>query len=332
MSGAEERFQDAPHGLWGPLACNGRWNALEAAGQALAAGLPSDNLVLRAFGCSGAARPDSVCWQASDSRAVVLALARDSVAEWLPPGVVGSLDALKEDPSKVADQDLLRFFATDAHLLFAPVDNALLQVEVAAHRESWKIEDPYEEPETVVALLRAFGLEDRVTSGSGATDSVFTEQELALVLRLLPYLHALRGTVQGASLALSAVLDCPVAVEDRQERVIAVPEPLRSRIGVSRIGVDLVPGAVMRVANGFRIVVGPAREEQVRSLVEPSVRRKIEALATWLLPLGGAVELVSIVEPEGRRFLLGDGEASARLGLTSWTPPIGTARTTQGPA
>lgn len=324
------------HDQFGPLVGNGRWNGLEAAGKAMGDGLSAENLVLRAFGHSGAAWPDAVCWQVADQRGLVLALARDSVADWLPPSVVGSLSAPAADPNRIditSDRDLLRLFASDSHLLLAPVDNALLTVEVEAHRESWKIEDPYDDPETVACLLTSFGLQDRIGPVDGHVGPVLTADELALILRLLPFLHALRGTVQGAELALQAVLGCEsVKVEDRQLREVAVPEPLRSRLGVSRIGVDLVPGATMRAANGYRIAVGPASEALVRSLLDPMVRRKIDALTSWLLPLGGTIEIVTVVLKRDRQFRIGTDKAAARLGLTSWTPPKDAAKLTEGPA
>ena len=306
-----------------------RVDGLEVVATAASLGIPLESVVYRPVGECGGLLPAAVRWTAADGSRVVVGLARDSIAEWLPPGVVGSDTSSSRGSEKTSSLDqLLREFISDSHMLFAAIDDQCIKIEAQARLQVGRLEDPYADALLSRVILRAFGL----GGGSGAElvgdATLFDDAEVARLLRLLPYLNTLRGSIEGAELALRVTLGCLVRIADRQVCEEIVPDTVRTRLGWTQLGGEFILGGVCRSATGYRVVVGPGTPGRIRSLRDPAIRAKIAALVAWLLPAGGGLEVVGVVAESHREFRLGDSKKEARLGLTTWIPLAGTARVT----
>lgn len=302
-------------------------SAVECLATLVTKGMPLERLVPRPLGV-GTASGDEVRWQHPavgellHEGPLTLGLPGASIADLLPGYLTGPATG-----STVAVGLDLAPFPTDAHLLAAPLDAAMLRAEVAAVLEARRLEMPYGSPAVVDRLLAAFGFQDPVPAPAGAAAAAsLSADERALLLRLMPFLADLMGTNAGAELALRAVLGAPVTVRCRQPRTTPVPRELQSRLGSAMLGVDFLPGCELQEANGYLVTIGPVSAARCLALRSPQERRKQALLLEWLLPQGGAIEVRLVVDEADRRLQLGAGQRHAVLGVTTWTCPRDTAR------
>lgn len=274
-------------------------------------GLPLTRILPRALG-SGTELRSGLAWhwpqagELLEDAPLIVGLGDASIADRLPAPVIGAT----RRTAGIMPPPL----ESDAHLLVAPLDAALVRCEVEGVLQLRSIESPQASPAMVDLLLAAFGF-----PVDPAEPELFTTAERALALRLMPFLTDWLGTVRGAALVLHAIWNVPIQVEDRQPRRRAVPQHLRARLGRAALGTETWIGTEVCEAHGYRVTIGPVPTAVAVDLGSPHRRRQLQRIMQWLLPVGGAVVVKTMVAAEDRGFVLGKRQPRAVLGLTTWT-------------
>lgn len=144
--------------------------------------------------------------------------------------------------------------------------------------------------------------------------SVFADERLPALVRLLPVLHRVAGLEEGPRLALGLVFGLPVRAVVLESVARPLPDERRTRLGSTwtRLGVDAVAGSSTAAGLSVRLEIGPVGLETWLAHTGEALAAERAALLRLVLPAGlaTAVEESWTVAAPGDGCRLGVGEVA----------------------
>jgi hypothetical protein len=170
---------------------------------------------------------------------------------------------------------------------------------------------------------------DKKISNSNYTDvfilywpilKILKPEQRVLFMHIIPYLHRIRNSNDEIEKSMSALLEVPVRIEPVKLPAKNADSFFESKLGESRLGVDLVLGNTFDDGqHDIKVTVGPLSAKKMEYFLEPSVGNTIlDFLCKLFLPGDAFVVKDFEVFPEDAAFILSDDNVNTYLGINTF--------------
>lgn len=145
-------------------------------------------------------------------------------------------------------------------------------------------------------------------------------KQAVFFIHTIPILHQIRVNAERVGEALSLILDVPIVLQPISLSDKKATHSFESRLGESRLGVDLVLGNTFDDGeDDLQLLIGPLPAQRMRNFLETgSEYQLLEELCQVFLPADLFVVYEFLIDPEDSAFILSDETHTTYLGINSF--------------
>ncbi|MFD1258009.1 type VI secretion system baseplate subunit TssG [Mucilaginibacter terrae] len=239
---------------------------------------------------------------------------REGLYDMLPEGLFHQSPAssvMITEEAMIKDIAARREEEKQARLFFAPLETELYHIRTVVELYESRLDKKSNYDELVNIFLKEW-----------REFKCFTNQQMVILMHVLPVIHDQRNNLQFISSVLSIMFHANFELLYELKSAnptTAETNQLATKLGTGVLGVNFIAGQVFEPEEELIITIGPVTANQMLNYL-PGTRtaQALHVLLSYFIPLQTTVSTKYVLQPDFQKTVLGFEQENSCLGFTTY--------------